>query len=239
MKNARGIEMIKKFLAVFALTSLALSASANAASVTLTTTDDGDVTNLGVGITTNTTDPTILLGRSGPNNVSNAILGFDLSGIADGSTINSAILEFTLTRFTVGGNLAVDIFANAGDGVIDNNDFLRGGAAEQVGSDLSIAPAAGVGIAETRSLTLTNLAILEGLLAGDSLELRLAMDPALSNFTQVIFASLENSTVSAAQLTVDFTTGVSTIPLPGGLLLLLGGLSIFGIAGIRRRTAAT
>jgi len=91
---------------------LSLSTTANAISLCINPTADGDVQIFG-GNSVDTTDTGIAFVPSG-GFIRNGILEFNLSGIADGSTINSASLDITLTRFVsnLGSNsAAINIFA--------------------------------------------------------------------------------------------------------------------------------
>jgi hypothetical protein len=69
----------------------------------------------------------------------------------------------------------------------------------------------------------------ESFLTGNLLTIRLETD----SFASIQFGALENTTLAAASLTVDYTAP-SSVPLPAALPLLAMGLAGLGFAGRRR-----
>lgn len=206
--------------------TMVLTAPSLAATVDLTPTADGDVQIFG-GDSVETTNTAIAFTQSG-GLARNAILEFDLSSIANGSTINSVTLDLTLTRFV--SNLgsapaAIDVFAYIGDGVVNIDDFAATGT--QV-ADTS-TPHGGTG-GDVRSFSLSVASVFTDALVGDLLTLRIETD----NFASINFAALENSGFAPANLSIDFTPP-STVPVPAALPLLAAALGLFGFAGWRRR----
>jgi hypothetical protein len=88
---------------------------------------------------------------------------------------------------------AIDVFAFAGDAVVDIADYSGG---TQV-YDATIAHGGTGG--DLRTFVLSDMTTFEILLVGNLLTLRLATD----SFASVQFASLENTVFDAAALTVD------------------------------------
>lgn len=212
---------IFKAAALAAASALFLPTSAIAASVILTPTADGDVQTFG-GDDVDTTDTVVSFTQSG-GLVRNSILEYDLSSIANGSTIDSASLEITLTRFVSGGPNTFDVFGYNGDGTVNIADF---DAAGTLVIDSTIANGGAAG--DTRSFNLTNLAPLTAALVGDMLTLRIETDSFLSSN----FASLENTTYDAAQLTINYTAPAA-VPVPATLPLLATGMA--GFVALKRR----
>jgi len=220
-----------KLLAIAASTAilaLSVATTANALSISINPTADGDVQDLVV----DTGDTRIGFNQSG-GLIRNGILEFDLSGIANGSTINSASLDITLTRFVsnTGSNpAAIDVFAYNGDGVVNIADFNAAGT--QV---VNTTTPQGGSSGDVRSFTFTSVAPIAAALIGDLLTLRIETD----SFASILFASLENATLNAALLSIDFTEPVvSVVPLPAALPLFGSGLAVMGFIGWRRKRLA-
>ncbi|SFQ96982.1 VPLPA-CTERM protein sorting domain-containing protein [Poseidonocella sedimentorum] len=216
-----------KFSSIILSVSAALFAGAvNAATVTLSPTADGDVQVHG-GDVFNTTDGVLSFVQSGAL-IRNAIMEFDLSSIVDTATINSATLTITLTQFVsdLGSTAAIDLFAYNGNGAVDIDDYDAAGT--QVAD--TTTPTGGVA-GDTRSFSFSTVAPITSALSGNLLTLRLETD----NFATIFFGALENTTIDAAALTIDYT-GPSAVPLPAGLPLLLVGLG--GLAALRRGKGA-
>ncbi len=206
---------------------LSLSTTANAITLSINPTADGDVRISG-GDSVDTTDTGIAFSQSG-GLIRNGILEFDLSGIADGSTINNVSLDITLTRFVSnGGSTAeIDIFALNGDGVVNIADF------NSLGTQVvdTTTPTGGVA-GDVRSFGFTSVAPVAAALLGDLLTVRIETN----NFASIIFASLENTILNAALLNIDFTApAVSAVPLPAALPLFGSGLAVMGFVGWRRK----
>ncbi len=158
--------------------------------------------------------------------VNNGVMVFDLSSIADGATISSVSLAITLNRFVsnTGGNPgAVDIFAYGGDAAVTIDDY-SGGTQVFDGS----TPNGGTS-GDVRSFALSNMALFEGLLAGDLLTLRMETD----SFASIQFASLEHGTLAPATLSVNYEL-VGDVPLPAALPMLAMGLAGLGVMARRR-----
>jgi len=211
-----------------AILAFSVSTTANALSIDINPTADGDVQVFG-GDSVDTVDTRISFTQSG-GLIRNGILEFDLSGIVDGSTINSASLDITLTRFVsnTGSNpAAIDVFAYNGDGVVNIADFNATGT--QV---VNTTTPQGGSSGDVRSFTFTSVAPIVTALIGDLLTLRIETD----SFASIQFASLENTTLSAALLKIDFTEPtISVVPLPAALPLFGSGLAIMGFIGWRRK----
>lgn len=173
---------------------IALLSMAHGATATLTPTADADMTTFG-GAVVDTTSTTIEFIQSG-RNIHNAVLEFNLTSIADGSTINSVSLAITLSRFvsnTVSNPAATDVFAFAGDAVVDIADYSGG---TQVYDATTAYGGTG---GDVRTFVLSDMTTFETLLVGNLLTLRLETD----SFARVQFASLENTVFDAAALSVD------------------------------------
>lgn len=223
-----------KLLAIAASTAIlafSVATTANALSFNINPTVDGDVQVFG-GDSVNTTNTGIAFTQSG-GLIRNGILEFDLSGIANGSTINSASLDITLTRFVsnTGSNpAAIDVFAYNGDGVVNIADFNAAGT--QV---VNTTTPQGGSSGDVRSFTFTSVAPIAAALIGDLLTLRIETD----SFASILFASLENATLDAALLKINFTEPVvSVVPLPAALPLFGSGLAVMGFIGWRRKRLA-
>lgn len=204
---------------------LALSGVAHGATATLNPTADGDVQTFG-GDDVNTVNTVISFTQSG-GLVRNGVLEFDLSSIADGSTITGVSLDLTLARFVsnIGTSAEIDVFAYAGDGVVDISDF-SGGTQVFDGS----TPTGG-NAGDVRSFALTDFATFESMLAANLLTLRLETD----SFASFQIGSLESTSLAAASLTVDYiAAATSDVPLPAALPLLAVGLAGLGFAARRR-----
>jgi len=92
--------------------------------------------------------------------------------------------------------------------------------------------AAGGVSGDVRSFSFTSVASIAAALLGDLLTVRIETD----SFASIVFASLENTTLIAAQLNIDFTTpAVSAVPLPAALPLFGSGLAVMGFIGWRRK----
>ena len=220
-------KILFKSLGAFLMMAVsAIFMSASAATVSLNPTADGSVKIFGTD-DVNTTGTSITFSQSG-SNIRNAILEFDLSAIADGSTINSVSLDLVLTGFvsTIGANPAdVDILAYGGDGVIDLIDFNVSGTSVFSGTTPDNGSAGDV-----RSFSFTTLTPIADALALNLLTLRLETN----SFDTIRFASLENSNFSAASLNINFTP-LSVVPLPAALPLYGTGLALMGFIGWRRK----
>lgn len=197
--------------------------AAQALPLTFVPTADGDVQTFG-GNNVDTNDTILAFTQSG-GLIRNVILEFDLSSIPDGSTINSARLDFTLTRFVSGANAAVDIFAYNGDGIVDIADFNAPGT--QV---VDTTTASGGVAGDVRSFAFTSLLPISNALIGDRLTLRVETD----SFASINIAALENGNLDPAQLVID-VDAVSAVPLPAALPLALTGLGLLGVLGWKRR----
>ena len=155
------------------------------------------------------------------------ILEYDLSSISDLATITGATLEITLNRFVsnTGGNPApVDIFAFNGDGIVDISDYSTAGT--QVNDVNETTPAGGVA-GDVRSFSFIDIAPLQAALTGDLLTLRFETD----SFVSIQFGALENTTLSAATLSIEYTA--APVPVPAAWVLLLSGVSL--ITGLTRK----
>lgn len=209
---------------LFLITLVAmLSPNAFAASVDLSPTADGDVQIFG-GDDVDTTDTILGLTQSG-GLARNIILEFDLSSIADDSTITSARIDFTLTRFVsqVGDNpAAIHVIAYNGDGTVDIADYAAAGDAV-LDTD---TPKGGTG-GDVRSFTFDDIAPLMAALSGNLLTLRVETD----SFASINIASLENATYDPVNLHIEFTP----VPVPAALPLLLSAGVLLGTWGKRRR----
>lgn len=203
---------------------MALTGMAHGATATLNPTADGNTKIFG-GNVVNTVSTGIAFSQSG-GNIHNAVLEFNLAPIADGATINSVSLAITLTRFvsnTGATPAAIDVFAYAGDAVVDISDF-SGGTQVYDG-----ATAQGGVAGDVRSFSLSNMTLFDSLLIGNLLTVRIETD----SFASIQFASLENSSLGAAALTVDYTVGAD-VPLPAALPMLAIGLAGLGFAARRK-----
>ncbi|MBK6469036.1 MAG: hypothetical protein IPF96_21175 [Rhodobacter sp.] len=157
-----------------------------------------------------------------------AILGvfeFDLSTIADDSTILSAAFGFTLGvgSFSFYSPIEFTVDAYLGNGVVDVADFTALGSTVITSSVVS-----GLAAGTTLSFDLSSLVPLQGALAGNLLTLRLS----LTNQEQLNIAAIENTAYGNATLTLDAEAAPppSPVPLPAGLPLLLAGLGALGPA---------
>ena len=185
----------------------------------LTPTADGDAQTFG-GDDVDTTDTVIAFTQSG-GLVRNGIMEFDLTSIPNSTTITSATLEITLTRFVsnTGGNpAAIDIFAYDGDGVVDIADYDAAGT--QV-ADAS-TPVGGVA-GDLRSFSLSPLTPFSDALVSDLLTLRIETD----SFASINFAAIENATYDAAKLKIN------VIPEPDCLVMI--GIACLGLVATRSK----
>ena len=207
--------------------AMAFAAPSLAATVDLTPTADGDVQTFG-GVSINTSSSAIALTQSG-GLVRNAILEFDLSSIADGSTINAVTLDFMLTRFVsnLGSTAAIDVFAFIGDGIVDVIDFSALGTRV---ADTTTPTGGSAG--DVRTFSLDVLPVFTDALVGDLLTLRIETD----SFASINFAALESLDFNPATLSIDFTPPL--VPVPAALPLLATALGLFGFAGWRRKARA-
>lgn len=209
--------------------TLTLPTNANAALITLIPTADGDIQTFGSD-DVNTIGPNIDFVQSG-GLARNGVLEFDLSGIADGSIINSVSLDITLTRFVSSGPADIDIFAYNGDGIVDITDFSGGTQVNDTGETTANGGSPG----DVRSFSFTDLSPITVALINNLLTIRIETD----SFASVRFASLEHLTLNAAQLNIDFTApAVSQVPLPAALPLFGTGLAAMGFIGWRRKRKA-
>jgi len=185
---------LQTLVTISVLAFLSSVATSNATVFELMPTADGDVQTFG-GDDVDTMSTLIAFTQSG-GLVRNGILEFDLSSIPDASLINSATLEITLTRFVsnFGNPAAIDIFAYVGDGLIDILDF------DAVGTQVADTTTPTGGVAgDVRSFSLSPLTLFSDALVDNLLTLRIETD----SFASINFASLENTTLDAAKLTID------------------------------------
>lgn len=212
-------------VALLVTVSVAAYIPANAATISLNPTADGDIQIFG-GNSIDTTDTKIEFTQSG-GLIRNGILEFDLSSIADGSTINSASLDIILTRFVSNIPAAtvanIDLFAFNGDGVITLSDFNTTGIQVFDGT----TPKGG-NSGDLRSFNFSNLSPIANALAQNLLTIRIETD----SFASINFASLENLSLAAATLNIDYT---APIPLPLTLPLFGTGLVILGFIRSRKQ----
>ncbi|PQA85649.1 hypothetical protein CW354_22225 [Marinicaulis flavus] len=218
-------------MAVFGAASLVIAGQAQAATLVLDPTADGDVTTFG-GDAVDTTDGALSILQSG-GNITNAILEFDLGVIPDAATIDSVSLSVVLDRFVsnTGGNPAeFDVFAYAGDGVVDIADYDAPGS-QVIDAQLPIGGSSG----DVLATVFSDVSPVQALLIGDLLTLRLETD----SFASVQIASLETlKDLSASFLTINYTVPeVSEVPVPAALPLLLSGIAGLGFASRRRKSA--
>lgn len=219
-----GSFSFKSLLGAAALCLLTTPAMAIVSS--LTPTADGDIQLFG-GTNIDTTDTIIAFTESGALE-RKAIFEFDMSGIPDTATINSASLDMTLTRFVsnLGPTAAIDIFGFAGDGTILEADFST------AGTQLFDGTTASGGVAgDVRSFALDPASFFESILATDLLTIRIETD----SFASINIASLENQTLDPLTLNIDFTADDTPVPAPAMAPLFAGGLGLLGLAGWRRR----
>ena len=210
---------------LIAATLMGLTSIAQAAVINLNPTADGDTQTFG-GDSVDTTGALINFSQSGAN-IRNAILEFDLSSL-NASSITSARLDITLTRFVsnTGSNPAqIDIFAYTGDGVIDITDYAAPGT--QV---VNTSTAQGGVAGDIRSFSFTDLAPLDAALLNGLLTLRIETD----SFASINIASLENASLAAANLNLEYTP--SAVPVPAAAWLFGSGL--LGLVGVARRKQA-
>lgn len=222
---------LQKFIAIAAsMGALALTLPTNANAITLAPTADGQVTATGF----NTGNTTIGVAQSGGLlSIRNGVMEFDLSSIADGSTINSVSLDLTITIFvseTFSNPVAIDIFANNGDGVVDLADFSGGTQVNDVNETISKGGVSG----DILSFSFTDLSPITAALIGNLLTVRIETD----SFAIIQFATLEHLTLDAARLNIDFTAPLSEVPVPAALPLFGTGLAAMGFIGWRRKRKA-
>jgi hypothetical protein len=229
------MKILKKLAVIISIGALALSPSAiaNAVTIGLITTLDGTAVRSSIGSLSGTsTGDTIAVKKfSGILRELRGILEFDLSAIADGSTINSASLDITLVApvtSRIGGlTNNTTIRAYAGDNVINGDDYPTLGLSVFLGS----IPGGVGGVAgDVRSFVFTTPAPIENFLATDILGLQLRASTGIFSF-----ASLENSDFGAAVLNIDFTAPLAVVPLPAALPLYGTGLALMGFIGWRRK----
>lgn len=206
-------------------------AYAEAATFDALLTADGDVQTFG-GDSVETAGAAIAFTQSG-GLIRNGILEFDLSGLADDVTVNSATLSITLTRFVsnTGSNpAAIDIFAYNGDGAVTLDDF------DAAGTQVADTTTATGGVAgDVRAFDFSDVIPVTGALADDLLTLRIETD----SFASINFAALENTSLAAASLSIDYTAAPTTtpVPLPAGMPLILAGAAAFGVLKRRQSKA--
>jgi len=221
-------------LAVSASVALLGSGAASASLINLTTTADGAVSDgTGSVIAFNNLQTITATAFNGAAN-SFGVFEFDLSGISDTDTINSATFAFTLATNAISTASTIPFIVEAylGDGVIDTGDFTALGA--QVASGAISATGSTQALAgDTLSFVLTDVSVLQSALAGNLLTLRIASTVI---FNQIQIAAIEHP-FNAATLAIDAQpmTPVNDVPLPAGLPLMLSGLAALGCAG-RKKT---
>lgn len=212
--------------------ALSLSTTANAFTVSLTPTIDGQVQTFG-GVSIDTADNKVSISRSGPSLI-NGVLEFDLSTIADGSTINSVSLEITLAAIVSNFQnrpAEVDIFAVAGgDGAVTVGDYGPGGTQVFDGTILSGFLDSSPG--QVHTFNFSSITPVVNSLLSDALTIRLETNDGAT----IQFVSLEGVTVdwAAATLNINYSTP-ATVPVPTALPLFGTGLAIMGFVGWRRK----
>ncbi len=216
-----------------AVFSVAFAGAATAATVNLTTSADGIVQNTHGPVAAVSDLMTLNVVELGGSTYSAAIFEFDLSSIANTSSVTSAAFSFTLAQNVVSPSLpamAFEVDAYLGDGLIDVSDFSTLGS--QVIDDSILASFGGVPGAmagDVLTFGLSSLLTVQNALAGDMLTLRVRPTSAFA-FNQFSIAALENTTFGAASLRIETTAAqTSTVPLPAGLPLLLAGLGALAI----------
>lgn len=239
---SKTLQFCTSAVAIAAL-SISLSTTASATIVNLETTLDGNITRFISGSTTFTSSDTaqsigIITHAEVAFTIERiGILAFDLSGIADGSTINSASLQITLTESVESSVFMftkTTVHAYAGDNVIGVDDYSPLGVTTVFSEEL---PGGVSGVAgDVLNLVFNDLTPIETLLTTDILELRIQSGPG-----RFSFASLENIIgASAAVLSIDFTAPSSAVvPVPAALPLFGTGLALMGFVGWRRKRKAT
>ena len=202
---------------------LGVAYTSHAAVIDLSPTADGSVRTFG-GDSVNTTDTKVSLLQSG-GNITNSVFEFDLSSL-NATAISSARLDITLTRFVsnTGSTPAnIHIFAYNGDGVVDISDYAATGT-QVVNSNTPQGGVAG----DVRSFSFTDVTPMNDALVNGLLTLRIETD----SFASINIASLENTTLAAANLNLQYTA--SAVPAPAAIWLFGSGL--LGLTGIARRS---
>ena len=209
---------------VLTLSVFAFSFSANAAVVSLNPTADGDVQTYG-GNDVNTTSSSLSFTQSGGLQ-RHAILEFDLTSINDATSISSASLDLTLSRFvsnTGTSAAAIHVYGYMGDGIVDINDYSEPGTLM-----LSTTTPQGGSGGDVRNFSFTNIVPIQSALTGNKLTLRIETD----SFASIQVSSLESTNYGPAVLNVST---VSAVPEPSTIALMAGGLGLVGSMAARRR----
>lgn len=203
--------------------------SVNASVITFDSIDNGWYTQTGEHITTNNNTWT---GTDGFGTYRNSFYNFDVSALA-GSTITSVVLKFlpnngfynSKDSFETLQIWDVDTTPGLGSSAAVYNDLMSGvqyGQIDVSGSSGQFMPQI--------SISLNSLSFND-ILNGSFFSVGAHLSSLTSGYTQVLWSASDGA--PAAQLTIEYTTVPSPVPVPGSLVLV--ALGLVGLSFAKKR----
>ena len=196
-----------------------------------TTVADGRVQFSGtLGQTLFTAEEDISTLMSGPSNISDGLFEFDLSSLPSDAVVTSAELLFrtAATISNTSGTAPVEFFSYTGDGIVDITD--ESAAATSIAS---IDFPTTIGNNEPVSVAISNLSVIESVLADTNVDDFFGVRSETINFVDFRVDSLESTDLNAAPAALRLTFETSAVPEPSSLTMI-GALGL-GFLARRRR----